>query len=351
MERIRDIKLDERSKVIFEIAISHYISSGTPVGSRILSKSSKIDLSPASIRNIMADLEDIGLLRQPHTSAGRIPTDSGYRYYIDSIMKKEELLAVEKKSIRDAILSYSNDLASMIGQTSKVLSDFSNSIGIVLFPKISKCVFRHIKFVKLPYPRILAIFISQSRNVINKVIEIEEDLSQVELDKISNYLVDKFEGMPLHLIRSEIIEMMKEEKAAYDRMIKNIIDISTKSFAEMVKEDSILYDGASKILEFPEFANLDKMKKLVRTLEERKRLIKILTECIEGEGVQIIIGSENPSDEFKDLSIVVSNYNYNDLVLGSLGIIGPTRMAYAKAISLVNYVSRIVSETISLSEI
>jgi len=351
MERVSDIKLGERSKAILEIAIENYISYGAPVGSRTLSKNKKINLSAASIRNIMADLEDLGLLSQPHTSAGRVPTDLGYRCYIELIMKAEKLSPQEKKAIRDCITGYSGDLASVMGQTSKVLSQFSHNIGVALYPKISKCVFKHIKFVKLFYPKILVILVSRSGTVFNKVIEIEEELSQIELDNISSYIVDKFEGMSLFFIRQMLLQMMKEEKAAYDRMMRNVITVSSKSFSEMVESDFLFYDGASKILEFPEFSNLETMKTIFRTLEERERLIKILAECIEGEGVQIIIGSENSNEEFKDLSLVMASYNYKNSVLGSLGIIGPTRMSYAKAISLVDYVSYIVSRTISCAEL
>ncbi len=349
--RVKDIALDIRSKNILAKVIVNFITTGTPVGSRILSKDKEINLSSASIRNIMADLEDLGLLKQPHTSAGRIPTDLGYRFYIDCIMQEESLSLYEKNSIRDSIFIYSGDLDSVVGQTSKILSNYSQSIGIVLYPKISKSVFRHIKFVKLSYNRILAILVSLSGNAINKVIEIEDNLTQGELDKISNYLVEKFEGMPLISIRKKLIEMMENDKVQYDKLLHNIIAISNKSLEEVIKLDSVSYEGASKIFEFPEFADLDKMKKLFCTLEERERLIKILTECVEGEGVQIIIGSENNNEEFRDLSIVVANYTYNDLVLGNLGIIGPTRIGYAKIISLVEYVSHIVSRAISLSSI
>ena len=218
----------------------------------------------------MADLEDLGLLRQPHTSAGRVPTDLGYRCYIELIMKAEKLSPQDKKAIRDCITGYSGDLASVMGQTSKVLSRFSHNIGVALYPKISKCIFKHIKFVKLFYPKILVILVSQSGTVFNKVVEIEEELSQIELDSISNYIVDKFEGMPLFFIRQKLLQMMKEEKAAYDRMMRNVITVSSKSFAEMVESDFLFYDGASKILEFPEFANLEIMKTIFRTLEERE---------------------------------------------------------------------------------
>jgi heat-inducible transcriptional repressor len=351
IDKVKDINLDIRRKNILTKIIVNFVFTGTPVGSRTLSKDKTINLSAASIRNIMADFEDLGLIKQPHTSAGRVPTDLGYRFYIDYIMQKESLSQHEKKSIHDAISIYSGDLDSVIGQTSKILSKYSHSIGIVLYPKISKSVFKHIKFVKLIHPKILVILVSLSGNVINKVIEIEDDLSQAELDKISNYLVEKFEGMPLISIKKKLLEMMEKDRAQYDKLLHNVIAICNKSFEEVIKLDTVFYEGASKIFEFPEFADLDKMKKLFCTLEERERLIKILTECIEGEGVQIIIGSENNSEEFRDLSIVVANYTYNDMVLGNLGIIGPTRMGYAKIISLVDYVSGIVSRAISLSNI
>jgi heat-inducible transcriptional repressor len=266
-------------------------------------------------------------------------------------MQEESLSFHEKKSIRDSIFIYSGDLDSVVGQTLKILSNYSQSIGIVLYPKISKSVFRHIKFVKLIHPKLLVILVSLSGNVINKVIEIEDDLSQEELDKISNYLIEKFEGMPLISIKRKLLEMREKDRAQYDKLLNNVIAICNKSFEEFIKLDTVFYEGATKIFEFPEFADLEKIKKLFCTLEEQERLIKILTECIEGEGVQIIIGSENNNEEFRDLSIVVANYTYNDLVLGNLGIIGPTRIGYAKIISLVEYVSHIVSRAISLSSI
>jgi len=340
-------ELDRRSKEVLRAVISHFIAKGTPVGSRTLCKMGRFGYSPATLRNIMADLEEMGYLTQPYTSAGRVPTDKGYRFYVDSLMRSRRLRKREEEFILFSLKSYAGDLERLMEQTSRILSRLSRNVGLVFCPRLPSIVLKHIRFIKLEYPKILVVIVCHSGAVINKVIEASDDFEQTELDRISNYLMSEFNGLTLIEIRSRLLRMLQEEKAIYDRLLSRALSLSTKSFTDDLLTESLHYAGTSQLLEQPEFADINRMKSLFRALEEKGKLIKLLTRCIEDEGVQVIIGSEAPSQEFKEYSFIISPYKSGDNILGTLGVLGPRRMEYDKTIPLVRYVSYVLSQTIT----
>ncbi|MEW6614499.1 MAG: heat-inducible transcriptional repressor HrcA [Thermodesulfobacteriota bacterium] len=333
----------ERSTNILHAVINEYILTGEPVGSRTISKKYKVDLSPASIRNIMADLEDMGLLFQPHTSAGRIPTDEGLRYYVDCILKVRKLTKQEKETIKSGYRPLNLEITDVMKETSLLLSKISRYTGIVLAPKFNNRIFKHIEFIKLKEKQILVVFVSKAGIIHNKVIEIEENLSQDELYKFTRYLNQILTDLTLREVREKIIDEMKKESNMYDRLLSRALKLSQKVFGNY-PEDDIYIGGKCNIFDCPEFCDVEKMKTILRTFEEKNILIKLLDKAMEADGIQIFIGTESQFQEIEGCSIVISPYTWKDYAMGTLGVIGPTRMNYCDVVPIVDYTAKTVSK-------
>lgn len=334
----------ERSTKILHAIINEYILTGEPVGSRTISKKYNLDLSPASIRNAMADLEEMGLLSQPHTSAGRIPTDEGLRYYVDCILKVRELTKQEKQTIKSGYRPLNLEIIDVMKETSLLLSKISRYTGIVLAPKFNNRIFKHIEFIKLNENQILIVFVSKEGIIHNKVIQIEENLSQDELYKFTRYLNEILTGLTLREIREKIIDEMKKESNMYDRLLSRALKLSQKVFGNY-PDDDIYIGGKCNIFDFPEFCDVEKMKTILRTFEEKNILIKLLDKAMEADGIQIFIGTESQFQEMEGCSIVTSPYTWKDYALGTIGVIGPTRMNYCDVVPIVDYIAKMVSKT------
>jgi heat-inducible transcriptional repressor len=341
-------QLDERPREILKLIIGSYVTSGEPVGSRTLAKAMEWRLSPATIRNIMSDLEDEGYLSQPHTSAGRIPSEKGYRYYVDNLVDSGRL---SKSDARYAsrILSASESPEDVMSRASVVLSTISKNVGIVIAPPMAATVLKHIEFVDLTDGKILVIFVSTSGLLQRKLIRVSERYTQEDLDKASGYLVEKFSGKTLTDIRNELLHMMQAERALFDRMLSLFQSWRETLDHEPVVVDGVYVQGTANIINQPEFADVDRMRMLFQMFEEKGRLVKILNECISSspEGVRIAIGSELGVPDMRDFTLITSSYASSDHTIGFLGIIGPTRMEYERGISIVGYLGRLVGEMIN----
>jgi heat-inducible transcriptional repressor len=335
--------LSERMRQILQMVIEDYILTAEPVGSRTISKKSNLGLSPATIRNIMSDLEELGLLSQPYTSAGRVPTERGFRFYVDSILDVHELSDQEQKEIRSRYAGYHFEGADLFRETSRILSSSSHYLGIVLAPRISSVILQHTEFVKLRRYLVLAILVSTTGLVYNRMIEVEEDFSQSELDYFSDYLNSFLAGLPLYRVREKLIEQMRSAKAAYDRLLERALKLGEKALASMDETD-VFIEGKTNILHEPEFSNISRMTDLFRAFEEKATMVKLLDKCMDPEGVQIAIGSESHVQEMETCSLVTSTYGCAGNVWGALGVIGPRRMNYSRIISLVDYSAKLLTE-------
>jgi len=335
--------LSERFKRILGFIVLDYISSGDAIGSRTICKRYGIQLSPATVRNVMADLEDLGFLWQPHTSAGRIPTDKAFRFYIDEILRVQSLSQGERERIRRTYRISTYDIPEIMRETSKILSGLSNYAGVVLAPRIASTIFKHMQFIRLGINQVLAVFVTSGRTVQNRILQAENDLSQNELDKMSRYLNEMLKGMTLAQVREKIISEMKREKVAFDRMMKQALELGHKALSSR-EEEELYIDGRMNILGEPEFANIEKMKSLVWAFEEKSLLITLLDQCLAGEGIQITIGSESECNEMEGCSLVSSTYVSADRTLGILGILGPRRMNYSRVIPLVEFTAHVLTE-------
>ena len=338
-----DVVMEERNKQILTSVINEYVLTAEPVGSRKLAKKYNINLSSATIRNVMSDLEDMGLLHQPHTSAGRIPTEKALRFYVNSILKVKDLKLREKDRIRKRYQFSELEASAIIKQTSEVLSVLSHQMSIISAPKIIGTVLKHIEFIKISTNRILVIFVSQSGFVQNRIVEDKEDISQDELDKYTNYLGDILVGISLEEVREKLDEEMQKEKITYDRLLSKALQLSKKALAEEL-EPELYLGGKINLLESPEFSEVGRMKTLLQALEEKNLLLTLLDKTMDAEGVQIFIGSEVQLSDMQTLSIITSPYRQGKNVVGALGIIGPTRMDYLNLIPIVEYSAQLVTE-------
>jgi heat-inducible transcriptional repressor len=339
--------LDERSREVLKSLIQDHIATGEPVGSESLSHRLVRALSPATIRNIMADLERKGYLSQPHTSAGRVPTDEGYRFYVDGLMVHMRLPRQDAEAVRSGLRARDASTDQVVENASHLLSSLSQNVGFVLTPAIAKTVFRRIDLVKLPPPRVLVVMVSQAGLVTNKVIEIDEDISADDLQACENYLNAHFTGMPLSDVRSRLLHLMQEEKALYDSLLKHVVSVGERAFAHIDPGGSVHLDGTANFLDKPEFEDVARMRALFKTFEEKGRLVRILNACIAGPGLQVVIGHENPEPDMRDLALVAATYPVDGEGGWVLGVMGSMRMEYGRVVALVDHVAREVSQALT----
>jgi heat-inducible transcriptional repressor len=338
--------LSERSKRILEAIIDEYVRTAEPVGSRAISRRHGLSLSPATVRNVMADLEDMDFLASPHTSAGRIPTDKAFRFYVDSLLTVGTIDPEQEELIQRQYRLYRKDVGEIFKETSRILSSLSHYMGIVVTPRFTTTMFRHIEFIKLGGRRILAILVSKSGIVQNKIVESDENLSSEDLIRMSNYLNDLLKGLTIAELRSRILREMQDEKIRYDELLAKALKLSEQTLDESGTE--VFIEGQVNILEQPEFADVGKMREIFRAFEEKGQLVSLLDRCMESEGVHIFIGAENYMHHMESMSVITAPYMSGKETVGVLGVIGPTRMGYDRVIPIVDYTAKILSKLLDV---
>jgi heat-inducible transcriptional repressor len=347
---VHDDELDSRAReVLREIVIQH-ISSGEAISSRSLAKCGRFPLSPASLRNVMADLEDLGYLAQPHTSAGRVPTDRGYRYFIEYLMKSRVLTDRERNSIDDQV-AHANEIDEMLQLASRIVSHMSDQIGLVFMPTLLQFVVRSVDFVAVAESRVLCVFVGTNGVVINKVVETRVPFNRDELQRISRYITMEFGGTTLDAIRRRLIRMTEEERAQHDEMLQKTLQLGIEAVGEVLPMERGLYvEGAASILTKPEFADTEALRRTFLAIQEKEKLVHLLESCLDEDGLQILIGGESDFTQVHNFSIVARRYGNQGGPLGMVGIIGPMRMEYARMAPLVDYLGRALSRKIEEEE-
>jgi heat-inducible transcriptional repressor len=353
--------LDARSRAVLSMIIEEHLSTGEPVGSKTVSfrLANAAGLSSATIRNVMGELEDSGLVEQPHTSAGRIPTDKGYRFYVDNLLGILSLSNSELNAINQQLgISFGEAgevPENLMEKTSQLLSSLSDNVGIVVSPSLANDRLQHIKFVNLADKRILVVLVSAPQLVHNKVIRLEESFSQEELDRTANYLNAEFAGKSLRQIRQEILALMHEEKALFDRLLQTAMILCSESMeGDEEKPGEVYVDGTANILTKPDFADVARLRELIKTIEEKSRLVQILNECIanldanQNRDVQITIGRENFAASMQNCALITAPFHIGDSsIVGTLSVLGPVRLEYARTIAVVSYVAKILERLIA----
>jgi heat-inducible transcriptional repressor len=337
------LPLTQRDKTILKIIIEDYVNNGEPVGSRTVAKQSDLNLSPATIRNVMADLEEMGLLAQPHTSAGRVPTEKGLRIFIDTLLDRQGLSPPELEKIMSTYRDCGADMSQLMRGTCRILSAFSHYTGIVMPPSLQETICKRIEFIRIKSNQTLVIFVASSGLVQNRVVEMDEDLSQDELNKITHYLNDMLTDLPLREVRERIVEEMRQEKMVYDELLQRVLQLGGEALE--AREDRDLYiEGQTNILDEPAFADVERMKELFKAFEEKSLLVKLLDRSMKAQGVQVLFGSECGIAGIAGCSLITSTYGHPGRFLGILGVIGPMRMDYARVIPVVDYTAKLLTD-------
>ena len=338
--------LDPRAREVLREIVMQHIASGEAISSRTLAKCGRFDLSPASLRNVMADLEDLGYLAQPHTSAGRVPTDRGYRFFINHLMKSRALSQREREVIDDQV-GHATAMEEVLQLASTLLYKLSDQVGLVFMPTLLQFAIRSMTFVPVAENKILCVIVGANGVVVNKVIETRLVFTPDELEKISRYITAEFAGCTLDVVRRRLIRMTEQERAQHDQMLQKTITLGIEAVNDVAPLEHDLYvEGAASILNKPEFSDAASLRKTFLALQEKERLIELLESCLDAEGLQILIGSESDFTQVHNFSIVARRYGSQTAPLGMVGIIGPMRMEYARMAPLVDYLGRALSRKI-----
>ena len=335
--------LDDRSRSLLKTLVERYIADGQPLGSRTLSKASGLELSPATIRNVMADLEELGLIASPHTSAGRIPTALGYRLFVDTMLTaRPALCETEVRQLEGQLQP--DQPQRVIAHAAQVLSSLSNFVGVITAPK-KPSVFRHIEFLRLSERRVLVILVSPDGDVQNRVIVTQQDHNQSELGEAANRLNAQYTGMTLELVRERLRTEVETLRGEIAQLMSAAVQVSGEAESEQV-----VISGERNLLTVQDFGqDLGSLRKMFGAFEEKTALMRLLDVSSRAEGVRIFIGGESQIVPFEELSIVSSPYEVDGQVVGTLGVIGPTRMPYDKMIQIVDITSKLVSSALSHS--
>lgn len=336
--------LNERKIKILEAIINDYIQTAEPIGSRTIAKKYDLGISSATIRNEMSDLEELGFIVQPHTSAGRVPSDKGYRLYVDRLMPSRELSRDEANFLLNMVQDNISHIDYLMQQTAKVISHMTNYTTVVTEPKSRSLNIKHLQLVPLDSHRIVAVIITDSKSIKNQVIDVGNTPDSETLNKFSSMLNELLKADSDETKR-DILNFIERENKDNAEFIRVVLDEIYKTFREY--DDVHIYtSGVKNILAFPEFSNIEKAKVIFQTLEEKEMLITLLN-APGGEGnVQILIGDENKINEFKDCSIVKTNYSFGDNAIGSIGIIGPKRMDYSQSVAILNNMVKNINRVI-----
>ncbi len=335
--------MDKRARELLKTLIERYISEGQPVGSRTLSRHSGLDLSAATIRNVMADLEEMGFVTSPHTSAGRIPTPRGYRLFVDTMLTIQPL---EEVATKQAINGIQPDAPQrVIAAAAQVLSNLSSFAGVVMTPKRSQ-VFRQIEFLRLSEKRILLILVSPQGDVQNRILMTNLDYSPSQLVEASNYINSNYAGLDFESVRARLRVELDGLRADITALMNQAVEASSDSLKE--NQEAVIISGEKKLLEVGELvSDMDKIKRLFKVFEHQTSLIQLLDESSKASGVQIFIGGESDLVPLDDMAVITAPYQVNGIIVGTLGVIGPTRMAYERVIPIVDITAKLLTSALS----
>ena len=330
--------LDDRARLLLKTLIERYIADGQPVGSRTLSRASGLDLSPATIRNVMSDLEEIGLIASPHTSAGRGPTARGYRLFVDTMLTAQQ-------GEMDAPALTPDQPQKVIASAAQLLSNLSHFVGVVMAPRRSS-VFKHIEFLRLSERRLLLIIVAPDGDVQNRVLFTDTDYTASELQEASNYLNANFSGMAIEQVRARLHHEVDRLRGEIAKLMQAAVQVGSEVMSQA--QDEVVISGERNLLAVTDFSSdMNQLRRAFDLFEQKAQLMRLLDVSSEAEGVRIFIGGESQTVPVEDLSVVSAPYEVDGQVVGTLGVIGPTRMPYDRMIQIVDITSRLVSNALS----
>ncbi|MBS0357824.1 MAG: heat-inducible transcription repressor HrcA [Proteobacteria bacterium] len=338
--------ISERSQQLLKLLIEQYIRDGQPVASQKLATSMNLALSPASIRNVLSELEDLGYLRSPHTSAGRIPTPQGYRFFVNSLLKV--------KTLDDSIigevqqeLTPNQDKQSLLQTTSSLLSRITQLASVVTLPKNERMILRHVEFLPLSENRVLVILVLNEKEVQNRIIQMDRSYQLSELEQASNFLNQHFSGKDMVKARAELLQAMQRDRQHMDSLMQTIINVAEKAFPWEPKQPDYVLSGQMNLLDFADETGVDQLRSLFKAFVQKQEILELFDHCLEANGLQIFIGEESGYQIFDSCSLITAPYSVNDHVVGVLGVIGPTRIAYEEIIPIVDVTAKLLSAALN----
>lgn len=335
--------LDGRSHDILKAIIFFYTKDGLPVGSRTVANSLRLGISPATVRNVMADLEESGYLNQPHTSAGRIPTEKAYRYYVDCLLNEDLPSRERSRPLDGGGIPRTHDLRILLQDTSRALSEITHCAALVMSPRWETARFKQIEFIPLKKNQLLAISVTEEGLLQSRILEVGEDFSPKQLNRIAAFLNERYSGQSLREVQREILSQMTEVKHLYDRWMPQALELAKRAMSDLGGGE-LYVEGAANILDLPELTDLETIKGMLGLFQEKASILKLLDRYLETERVQVYIGSENTLLGLNHCSLVLSNYRRGNQPLGTLGVLGPIRMEYEKVIPLVSHTADRLSD-------
>jgi len=341
---------NDRGQHLLRVLIQRYIRDGQPVGSRTLSKDSGLSLSPATIRNVMSDLEEMGLVSAPHTSAGRIPTPQGYRLFVDTLVRYQQPGDGEIRKIRQKIRGESDDTGALVTAVSSMLSEFTSMAGVVSVPRAPTVTLRQIEFLPLSENRILAILVINDREVQNRILHTEKNYSDTELQQAQNFINEHYSGTDLQTLRERLLKDLDDTRSSMNQAMHDIIAVAHSAMDAAGHPDSeYVVAGETKLMDFAELSDVDTLRRLFDAFSRKRLILDLLDRSINADGVKIFIGEESVFSIFDDCSVVTAPYHVDDDTIGVLGVIGPTRMAYDRVVPIVDVTARLLESALGHS--
>lgn len=339
--------LDARARRLLRTLISQYLVDGEPVGSRTLSRSSGLEVSPATIRNIMADLEEAGLVASPHTSAGRVPTPRGLRLFVDSLIELQPLANDEMARLQRELPLGPTPTLDLLGNASTLLSAMTRFAGVVTVPRQTDFPLRHIDFVPLPDARVLVILVFTDNQVQNRIVQLDKPLLTSELEQAANYLNAHFIGLRVDEVRAHLLADLRETGSELNRLLASTMELATASFAPQVGVTDMLVSGQTNLMAYSELSDLQRLRELFDAFQQKNELLQLMEVCARAPGVRLFIGEESGFTALDGCSVVTASYGAQGRVLGAVGVIGPTRMAYEKVIPVVQATAGLLTDALN----
>lgn len=341
------MSLDPRAEILLKTLIERYIAEGLPVGSRTLARQAGLELSPATVRKVMADLEDMGLVRSPHTSAGRIPTERGYRVFVDTLLKIKPVNATDLLKLEQELLA-NHDPQHLLENASHIMSEVCKLAGIVMAPRREEqLAFRHIDFVSLTGQRILVILVTQDGQVHNRIIQADREYASNELVQAANYFNETYAGVSMSDVKRALLNDIQQASDDMHRIMQMAVRMAREALSTEDEFEDLVVSGESNLMDIPELGDARKLRKLFDAFTAKRDLLHLLDESMRAGGVKIFIGTESGYEVLADCSVVIAPYSADGRIVGTLGVIGPTRMAYEQVISIVDITARLLSGALS----
>lgn len=342
--------LNERTQHLLKALVERYIRDGQPVGSRTLARDAGLDLSPATVRNVMADLEELGYLRAPHTSAGRVPTARGYRLFIDALLRVRPLDQYEIETLRRRIDQPVQSGAELARLVSDLLSGVTQLAGVVMLPRRNVVTLRHVEFLPLSEKRVLVILVLNAQEVQNRIIQTQRLYSATELQQAANYLNAQFAGQDIQQVRGVLLGELREARDSLDQLMQTVMEMAEQTFETEPNGEDYVVAGQTHLMQCTDLSDLDKLRQLFEAFNHKRDLLNLFDQCLHAEGVQIFVGEESGFEVLEGCSVVTAPYSVEGQVLGVLGVIGPTRMAYDRVIPVVDVTARLLAAALNVQK-